>query len=66
MIRRTIALAFVVALAAGCSQSDPPQPKLTDEQIKDVMKQGAAQQERGDPRGGMGPSGPAKGRPPGH
>jgi hypothetical protein len=56
-----LALAFLAA-AAGCSgQADPPQPKLSDEQIKSLMKQGGEQRERGDPRpSNMGPGRPAK------
>jgi len=55
-------LAAVLAAGTGCSvQPEPEQPKLTDEQIKDLMKQGAEQRERGDPRHGMGPSKPRPG-----
>jgi hypothetical protein len=44
-------LAAVLAAGVGCSgQSEPTQPKLTDEQIQDVMKKGKedARKERGN------------------
>jgi hypothetical protein len=51
-------LAALLAAGVGCSgQSDPPQPKLSDEQVKAAMKKGAEQRERGDTRGGLGPRG---------
>ena len=60
MIRRVIVALVLAGLAAGCSsQGDPPQPKLSDEQVKDLMKQGKAQNER--ERGGRGPGSQPKG-----
>ena len=47
-----------LSMAVGCSsRTEPVQPKLSDDQIKNAMKQGAEQRESGDPRGGMGPKG---------
>lgn len=58
MTRRVFA-ALVVAALAGCSgQSEPTQPKLSDEQMKDLMKQGKSQNER--ERGGRPPGGGPK------
>ena len=55
-------LAAALATATGCSvQPEPEQPKLTDEQIKELMKQGAVQRESRDPRHGMGPTRPRSG-----
>jgi hypothetical protein len=51
-------LVAVLAAGVGCSgQTEPTQPKLTDEQLKELMKKGAEQRERGDTRGGLGPRG---------
>jgi hypothetical protein len=48
--------AAVLAVATGCSkQADPTQPKMTDDQIKDVMKQGREQSKK--EHGKRGPGG---------
>ncbi|VTS04466.1 hypothetical protein [Tuwongella immobilis] len=57
MKRTCVGLLLVCLLASlGCSGgSDPVQPKLTDDQIKEAMKQGKEQhsRERGNRRPGM-------------
>ncbi|MBN9522394.1 hypothetical protein J0H58_28390 [bacterium] len=59
MIRRTTVALLLAGLAVGCSgQAEPPQPKLSDEQVKDLMKQGKNQNER--ERGGRPPGGNPK------
>lgn len=65
MKRVMTGLALILfAAMVGCSgQGEPAQPKMSDEQIKSLMKQGAEQRERGDPRpADMGPGRPAKGK----
>jgi hypothetical protein len=45
-------LAAFLLIGLGCGDSgNPPQPKLSDEQIKELMKQGADQREGKDKRG---------------
>jgi hypothetical protein len=51
------ALAAGLAAGVGCSSdTEPTQPKMTDEQIKELMKQG--QQQSMKERGGRKPGGP--------
>jgi hypothetical protein len=56
-MRRTIlscAPAAVLAAAAGCSsRAEPTQPRMTDEQVKELMKQG--KEESRKERGNRGP-----------
>jgi major membrane immunogen (membrane-anchored lipoprotein) len=52
---RTITVALASALLAGCGKSDPPQPQLTDAQVKEAMNQGKDQHSReSGGRGGPG------------
>lgn len=51
------AVAVAVAAGSGCSSpSEPVQPSLTEEQIKEVMQQGKQQALK--ERGGRSPGGP--------
>lgn len=51
---RATAIALLFALVVGCGPSEPTQPTLSDEQVKNIMQQGKQQHDREGGRRGSG------------
>ena len=46
MMRVVPVLIFTLALLTGCGNSEPAQPKVTEEQVKEIMKNAKEQSQK--------------------